>query len=160
MIRYSFTVIMNGLCRRNNLLLFVTMLLTLCLLTVGAAAQSTPADNDTKMQQYNAQAVSLINTREFDEAIPFIKLALQQKENALSYYYLCHINAVQNNWDSAIYDGEKSIQLNPTFLPVYPDLFYCYTKLGKWAEAKSISEQVKKAGTNGSSDQLLNPRYY
>ena len=125
--------------------------------TVNAQTALLPADgNEAKMQQYNSQAVALINTHRQQEAISIVKLALEQKENALSYYYLCHIYAVQNEWLLAVEAGEKAIQLDPNYLPVYPDLFYCYTKLGKWKSAENIAEQVKKAGQNGSTDQMLN----
>lgn len=126
-------------------------------LPVNAQTVTVPANgNEAKMQQYNAQAVAMINTHRQQEAIPIIKLALAEKENALSYYYLCHVYAVQNEWQQAIEAGEKTIQLDPNYLPVYPDLFYCYTKLGKWKSAENIAEQVKKAGQNGSTDQMLN----
>lgn len=147
----------TGVLKEISKCLFLFVFSMSIFLTAKAQTGIPPVDGkEAKMQLYNSQAVAMINTHRQEEAIPIVKLALDQKENVLSYYYLCHIYAVQNEWQLAASAGEKAIQLDPNYLPVYPDLFYCYTKLGKWKSAENIADQVKKAGQNGSTDQMLN----
>ncbi len=116
-----------------------------CLSVYAQNPAPVPSGVDAKVQEYNQKALSLINTGKGDDALPYIKLALEQKENIVSYYYLCHINATQHHWKDAIRYGEKVIQAEPGYLPVYPDLFYCYTKVGDLKKAESIADFVKKA---------------
>lgn len=108
-------------------------------------AQQAVSPGDVKMQEYNRQALMLINMGKLDEARPLIGLALKERENSASYYYLCHINAVEHHWKQAIEYGEKTISMDPNYLPVYPDIFYCYTRVGKWKKAEAIVDQVRKA---------------
>ncbi len=100
---------------------------------------------DVKLQELNGKALMLLNMGKLDEARPVIKQALLERENSVSYYYLCHIEAVEHHWKQAIINGEKTISMDPGYLPVYPDLFYCYTRVGAWSKAESIVEQVRKA---------------
>ena len=138
----------------------IKSLLIIVCITIGnthAIAQSKPSvsETDAKAQQYNQQALMLVNTNKPDEAKPFIHMALAQKENVASYYLLCHIYAIENEWDSSIKNGEKAIQIDSSFLPVYGDLQYSYTKVGQWDKAQKISAQVQRSDTNGSQAEEL-----
>ena len=134
-------------------------LLIVCIASVytSAIAQSTAplSYTDSTVKQYNQQALILINNNNLDEAKPFINMALAQKENAVSYYYLCHIYAIENEWDSSIKSGEKAERLDSGFLPLYSDLLLAYTKEGDWSKAEEISDQARRGDTNGSQVETL-----
>ncbi|MFI5196354.1 MAG: LamG-like jellyroll fold domain-containing protein [Chitinophagales bacterium] len=128
---------------------FIYFILLHLLSPVRVSAQGIPAGND-KVKQYNEAASRLISQCKYDESIPLLKQVLQEKENSESYYLLGHIHMIRNEWDEVINDQEKAIQLDPNNMPVYPDLFYAYTKVGRWKDAQAISEKAKQGDTNHS----------
>lgn len=135
-----------------------TTLIVFCLFisALSSIAQAPPVSpSESKMVSYNAQAVQLINNSKFDEAFPLIELALKERENGLSYYYLCHIYTAKHEYQKAIDAGEKSIKLDPNFIAVYNDLFYAYTQSGDWEKAQGIVEQAKKSDANGALASII-----
>lgn len=133
------------------------LLLTLWFIVAGlfslqhATAQDAAVNTDpVKVQQYNQKGLMLLNQYKYDESRVQLELALKEKENSSSYYYLGHIKLTWNEWDSAVYFYEKALQINPNNTSVYPDLFIAYISSAQWKKAEEIADKVKKADTNGN----------
>lgn len=125
----------RGVCKLVSILLFFFIT------TFSAGAQG----SDAKCQEYNNLALKQLNEAQYDECLKTLDLALREKENAVSYYYLCHVNATMKDWESAVRYGEKAIKMDPNITAVYYDLFVSYMNANKWKEAKGIIDNVKKA---------------
>ena len=104
-----------------------------------------------KLNEYNNKGFKLMNAYKYDESLDTLELALKIKENALTYYYIGHIHSNKQEWDDAIFYGEKAVRMDSNIMPAYFDLFLGYISIGRWQDAKAISEKAKK----GDKDHVL-----
>src|ERR1700749_716026 len=140
--RFLLTSFMGDLLKKIGRC-FLVVLLIIAVYT-NAVAQSSAPDS-MKVKEYLGQALKLLNRNEPDQAESYVKLAQDQKESAVAYYYLCDIYEMHADWDSAIQAGEKSVKLDSSFLPVYNLLITAYTKRGEWSKADKIRDKVQQA---------------
>ena len=121
-----------------------------CLFSTQFASAQVVVGNDSELlQQYNAQALKLMNEYRYEESLEVLYKAVKLRENPVSYYYITHIQTLRNEWEDAVKNGERAIQIDSNITPVYPDLFYAYTKVGKWKDAQRIADKARKGDPKG-----------
>ncbi|HMG83338.1 MAG TPA: LamG-like jellyroll fold domain-containing protein [Ferruginibacter sp.] len=148
--RFLSTSFTGDLLKKTGRCLLVVLFI-IAIYTNAVAQSSAPVpDSEMKVKDYLGQALKLLNRNEPDQAESYVKLAQDQKESAVAYYYLCDIHEMHADWDSAIQAGERSVQLDPSFLPVYSLLITAYTKRGEWSKADKIRDKVQQADPAGS----------
>ncbi|MCW3123026.1 MAG: hypothetical protein JWQ38_2518 [Flavipsychrobacter sp.] len=100
--------------------------------------------SEAQMNEYNRLAKQKLDEFNYDESRHYLELALREKENALSYCFMCHINGMQKDWEEAALNGEKCVSLDPNIIPVYLDLFYAEYYARRWTQALEISGKVRQ----------------
>ncbi len=142
----------------NSFMIFIRSLIlfvAIFFMSIGSSNRSiaqngmTPED---RMKMYNVMAKDLLDEFKYDSAILLVNMALKEQENALSYCYLCHIYGMQKDWEQSALYGEKSMEMDPGILPLYPDLFFSYLNSRKWDKALSVAEKAKIANPDMNID--------
>ncbi len=140
-------------CKKNAIINYLLAFCFMVLTFLGngqVRAQSVSTINDSLYALVNNQkALRLIYASKLDDSKQLLNNILQKRQNALSYYLLAHIYNTEENWEEAIKEAQKSIQLDPNFMPSYTELFNGYSGANKWKEAVGISDKAQKGDGSG-----------
>ena len=98
---------------------------------------------------YNMEAYQLCINAHYDEGLEVLQKALRNRPNAMTYYLLARIYNTENNWEEAIKEGEKGIQLDSSYKNTYVELFNAYYKVGRLKDAMRLSGQALQSDPNG-----------
>lgn len=148
----------------NNISIPATLTVFLCVLFLAGASYSrnqiwssgekfwlnVVSHNPQNARGYNNYAEELIQKKEYNEAIKYLKKALKiDPKYAHAWINLGFIYYRIGDLDNAILSSYKSIEINPNCREAYNNLADFLRKKGNIQEAKKILEKVL----------LLNPRY-
>src|SRR4030095_10851818 len=108
-------------------------------------------NDNAKIQYYNNLAITFTNKYNFEKAEAYCDSALQIHANSTSYYIRASIDNYRHNWEGAIENGSRSIELDSNNLPAYPILFNAYYNAQKWGDALNVGEKAERAEPTGAT---------
>jgi len=112
-------------------------------------------NDDAKIQYYNNLATISINKFRFEKAEAYCDSALQIHANAATYYLRAYIDNYRRNWDGAIENGNRSIELDSNNLQAYSVLFNAYYNTQKWDDALNVGEKAGRADPTASTSENI-----
>ncbi len=116
----------------------------------GARAQAPGVPDSVRIQQLAQKGIKLMNEYKYPESIQCFEEANKIKETAAATAYIGHVYLINNEWVKALKYVERALELDPTNVSVYSDLFICYIKLDDpalWKKGVEIADKYPQLAT-------------
>jgi len=116
-----------------------------------SAAQAPGVPDSFRIQQNIQKAIKLMNEYKYKESVQYLEEANKIKETSSATYYIGHVHLINNEWAEAVKYAERAVELDPTSVANYSDLFVAYIKsddVRNWKKGMEIAAKYPALATN------------